>query len=73
MKRKAKFRRGQVVYVRDWKGTERLGKVVSVHRYDDRVQYMVEWIISERIMFDTSAEMSASDVTVRPLTKREKG
>lgn len=66
MGRKPKFRVGQVVHCKDWKGTSRLGKVLEIIRHDDGTfQYMVEWNLPER--------MCANNRELRGLTKRERG
>ena len=65
-RRKPKFKVGQVVYAKDWKGARRLGKIVKVYVYDDgEIQYTAEWTQVERIYGEAKF--------FRALTKRERG
>ena len=61
-KPKAKFRVGQVVHVRDWKETERIGRIAK--KLGD-LQYYVEWSLTERIC--------VLENEIRPLTTKERG
>lgn len=74
-KRKPKFKVGQVVHCTDWKGSTRLGKIVKVNRYTDTTQYMVEWVVMERMFFEQKGNvlLCAGKGMVRALTKRERG